>query len=458
MKTQEFQKEEPKVIKSRETVQTKFSINGDNNRIVVENGISNFSDPAFSNNKLLPIHRWVPWIAGFSSKFVTNILNKRPKNITVLDPFVGVGTTLIEAFLSGSNVIGFEINPYACYVCKVKTFSYQINNCKLKNEINRFIKYYKKEYHHKPIKKPPQGFKTRVEFYSPNVMRKVLLYFDFIEAINSDEIKDLFKLAFSSTMVSFSNYSYEPSLGTRIGSGKANILDYPVFETILNKLLEFHSDIKWYKKHLPDTTPEIKIIRDSFFNLKNYLNPESIDLVITSPPYVNNYHYNRNTRPQLFWLEFVQQSKDLKKLENLNFGKYWQTVRNSDPINLNFSIPESKLEEIIRVLRKRNPHKGIYGGKGWANYVTSYFNDCYDFIRGLDFALKNRGSAFIVLGNSIIQGIEIPTDIFFAEIAHKLGLEVIKIDIPREKRIGNSTKKTNKSATLYEAVIELQKN
>ncbi len=34
-----------------------------------------FVDPAFATNKSLPIHRWVPWIAGFSKDFVNGVLN-----------------------------------------------------------------------------------------------------------------------------------------------------------------------------------------------------------------------------------------------------------------------------------------------------------------------------------------------------------------------------------------------
>ena len=40
------------------------------------NGSSSFNDPAFAGNKTLPIHRWVPWIAGFSSDFVRDVLER----------------------------------------------------------------------------------------------------------------------------------------------------------------------------------------------------------------------------------------------------------------------------------------------------------------------------------------------------------------------------------------------
>src|SRR5437870_3861593 len=77
-----------------------------------------FADSAFGDNKHRPIHRWVPWIAGFSSEFVRDTFShylsqNQAGAAVVLDPFCGVGTTLIEALRCGHNAIGFEINPYA---------------------------------------------------------------------------------------------------------------------------------------------------------------------------------------------------------------------------------------------------------------------------------------------------------------------------------------------------------
>jgi DNA methylase len=82
-------------------------------------------DSAFAKNRDLPIHRWVPWIAGFSAQFVGDCLTKyladsRKDGSWVVDPFAGVGTTLVEAYVRGHNVIGFEINPYAPLAAKVK--------------------------------------------------------------------------------------------------------------------------------------------------------------------------------------------------------------------------------------------------------------------------------------------------------------------------------------------------
>lgn len=300
------------------------------------NGRSAFSDPAFASNKTSPIHRWVPWIAGFSSNFVRNALDSylHSKSI-ILDPFSGVGTTLVEAALAGHESIGFEINPYAALACRVKLNVCHIDIGALKKEILKLREFYegKISADYLPKNASPEGFQTRADFYSPKVLCKVLIVRDFIDTVEDASLRSLFELAFAATMVSYSNYSYEPSLGRRVSSGKKEILDFPVLETILAKLAEMVEDIAWFQKKVPHRQVSTFVVNDSFFNYEKYLHPQSIDLVITSPPYLNNYHYNRNTRPQLYWLGYAKHPQDLKALENANFGKYWQTVREQVYLN-----------------------------------------------------------------------------------------------------------------------------
>lgn len=431
------------------------------------NGEVSFSDPAFISNKTLPIHRWVPWIAGFSSEFVRNTLNRYlDKQGTVLDPFAGVGTTLIEAILAGHRAIGFEINPYAAMACQAKLNACGIDIDNLHREIAQFRAFYHEKVasNYTPISVPPKGFKTRADFYSPAVLRKVLIMHDFIDNIMDIKIQDLFKLAFASTMIRYSNYSYEPSLGRRVSSGKEEILDFPVIGTILHKLNEMAKDIIWFQGQMRDKPINGEIIHDSFFQHYDYVASESVDLIITSPPYLNNYHYIRNTRPQLYWLGYAEHPQDLKYLETTNFGKYWQTTREQECVAIDFELDDVDINERLEALRQLHPEKGIYGGNGWANYAASYFNDCHRFSSGIKNVLKPGGRALVVIGNSILQGVLIPTDQYFGKIAEAVGLELVKIDIPRATRVGNSiiqssvrVEKAKKTHQLYEAVVELRK-
>jgi DNA modification methylase len=431
-----------------------------------DNGDSYFSDPSFANNKTQPIHRWVPWIAGFSSSFVRDVLQMYLEGQgTVLDPFCGVGTTLVEALLCGHNAIGFEINPYAAHASRTKVNAHQIMASKLDEEISRFHAFYKSKTSNGYIPKstPPKGFKTRSEFYSPRVLHKVLILQDFIDTITDSNLREIFRLAFASTMVRYSNYSYEPSLGRRVSAGKQEILDFPVGQTIVSKLLEMLEDISWFQKRLPAKSLGAQVLNDSFFHYQEYLAPASIDLIVTSPPYLNNYHYNRNTRPQLYWLGYAECPKDMKPLEHSNFGKYWQTVREQDRLDLTFSLPSTDLEERLQTLRQLKPEKGIYGGNGWANYAAAYFNDCHAFAKAIKCTLKPKATALVVIGNSILQGVMIPTDQYFGKIAESIGLELVRIDVPRATRVGNSiiqsdvrVVKAKKSHQLYEAIVELR--
>ncbi|MCL5957803.1 MAG: site-specific DNA-methyltransferase, partial [Chloroflexi bacterium] len=250
----------------------------------------------------------------------------------------------------------------------------------------------------------------------------------------------------------------------RPAAGREEIEDFPVFQTILDKLREMKSDIAWLQASLPEGEPSSQVINDSFLRCEDYLPADSVDLIVTSPPYLNNYHYNRNTRPQLYWLGYANQPQDMHRLEQLNFGKFWQTVRELKCVDLEFSLPQSDIAERLYNLRALNGEKGVYGGNGWANYAASYFNDCYEYAKAIKYVLRRGGTALVVIGNSILQGILIPTDRYFGEIASSLGLELVEIHVPRATRVGNSiiksdvrVAKAQKSHQLYEAVVELRK-
>lgn len=428
---------------------------------------SGFRDPAFADNKTQPVHRWVPWIAGFSSQFVRDCFdlflkkNER-KTPCVLDPFAGVGTTLVEAIRCGYKAVGFEINPYAALACRVKLDCPTFDVKALQTCSSRYRDVSAKPNGAAKSCIPPE-FISRIPFFSPNVEKQVLSFFDFVKSIRNPEIADVFRLAFGSVMVSFSNYTYEPSLGSRPGAGKPLIENAGVPAVILAKLSEIIGDIRLFKEEFARRSDlgEGHVYNMDFLHSASVLHPGSVDLMVTSPPYMNNYHYIRNTRPQLFWLSLVSSTADLKDLEMANLGKYWQTVRTAAPIKLNFQ--HRGLSDALDDIRKTRTDKGPYGGPGWANYVTSYFNDSHRFLARLKRVLARDGIGVIVIGNSIIQGHEIKTDQVLGDLAQQVGLQLEDIHCVRTKRIGASITQstvrrgdTNK-ASLYESAVIVRK-
>jgi len=288
---------------------------------------------------------------------------------------------------------------------------------------------------------------------------KVLYSFDFFATL-SDQLADVFRLAFASVMVSVSNYSYEPSLSSRPGSGKPLRENAAVVETIATKLESMLADIR--QTDFSGATVDWEIHEYSFMDEGlACLEPNSIDLLLTSPPYLNNYHYVRNTRPQMYWLGYANSPRDLRRLEETNFGRFWQTVREMEPIGLEFKMPslEAKIEEI----RSLNPDRGTYGGNGWANYAATYYNDVYRCLGIVAEVMKPGAAAVFVVGNSVIQGVHLPIDEHFAAIGELHGLIRDDIHIVREKRVGSSIvntglrTRTSEPTRLYDAATVLRK-
>ena len=426
-----------------------------------------FRDPAFSANRDAPVHRWVPWIAGFSKHFIEDAFETYANGhrLTVLDPFAGVGTTLVEADLVGHDAIGFEINPYAAFAAQFKLEAYRLPVAALRSAISDLHTHAStvEQNGAKPISASPREFRTRSPFYSPEVERKVLLMMDFARRQTDERVAAALRLAFGATMVEYSNYSYEPSLGRRRSVGRADVEDHPVAERVAHKLTEIVEDAEWHRSHRARVRRAPgRIHLESFFDGYKRLPRRSVDLIVTSPPYANNYHYNRNTRPHLYWLGFCEAPEDLKYLEEQNFGTYWQQARALERVTLHSTIDDPSIIATLAEIRRQNPERGLYGGGGWANYLTTYLNDCVRFMAGMKWCLRSKATALVVIGNSILQGVHVPTDRFLAKVAHGQGLEVVAIHTPRLTRVGNSI--TNSSVRrggagrqrLYESVVELR--
>ncbi|MGI8553982.1 MAG: DNA methyltransferase [Dehalococcoidia bacterium] len=415
-------------------------------------------DAAAAENKTKPIHRWVPWIAGYSAQFAADAIDaylpsRQREQALVLDPFAGVATTLVETLKAGCNAIGYDINPFAVLAARAKINCVDVALEPFRAEVDEFresVLQFESEVDGcyavggteamrrilgaLPLAAPIH-FASRIPFFSPPVEAKFL--YAFSETVRLPEPRQsLFRAALGATMVSYSNYSYEPSLSSRPGAGKPLIDNASVAFAVCRKLEEMLQDIEWAQGTFGTTWRERKreIAHSSYF--ASELAPQSVALVVTSPPYMNNYHYVRNTRAQLHWLELITGRDQLKPLERENFGKFWQTVRQCPRIELSFDFPE--LVRAIGYLRGLNTEKGYYGGSGWANYVTSYFNDSYRFLGLIKRQLKPGAHAVIVVGNSIIQGMEFKVDHLLAQVAEQHELYVDDIRIVRIKRVGNS--------------------
>jgi hypothetical protein len=425
-----------------------------------------FRDPAFGDNKSLPVHRWVPWIAGYSAPFVDDAISayvSHRKTALVLDPFCGVGTTLLQAVLRGHTAVGFEINPYPTLAARAKLSAPVIELAELDATLAAMQKTstkWRSAAVPAGIASPP--LKSRIPFFSAAVEKQVLHALAFINNLESESIANLFRAAFGAVIVSFSNYSYEPSLGSRPAAGKPLIEDADVAQVLLTKLHQMRADIAWVQDEMQGKRlGASRVINADFFSANDQLETGSVDLMVTSPPYMNNYHYVRNTRPQLYWLNFISSPGEQKHLETNNFGQYWQTVREAEPVSLAFE--HRGLERILKQLRATRTERGAYGGPGWANYVASYFNDSFRFMAALKRVLVRGGVGVVVIGNSIIQGMNIEVENILGEIGIMQGLILEGVYCIREKRVGASFTQSSirygelNTAALSESAVIVRK-
>src|SRR6266571_676764 len=234
-------------------------------------GQGTFRDPAFAENKHLPVHRWVPWIAGYSAAFVDDTIATyvpKRKAVRVLDPFCGVGTTLLQAVWRGHTAIGFEINPYPTLAARAKLNAPMIDLATFDATLSALQQLSEAWKTTEPPREiTPPLLKSRLPFFSPAVEKQVLHALHFIETLTSPVIADLYRAAFGAVMVSFSNYSYEPSLGSRPAAGRPLIFEADVAHVLLTKLRHMRADLVWVNEELQGKhLGNAQVINADFFN------------------------------------------------------------------------------------------------------------------------------------------------------------------------------------------------
>jgi len=328
-------------------------------------GRAELRDAAAAENKSLPIHRWVPWIAGFSAQFVQDAISAylpEPRRVgaLVVDPFAGVGTTLVEALTAGCDTLGYDVNAFAVLAARVKLSAGGLDLATLDAETARFlaeVTAFEASVDEmwselgalalvpildnlRPV--GAVGYRSRIPFFSLPVEAKFRFALAWL-AERPEPIQSFGRIALGATMVSYSNYSYEPSLSSRPAVGKTIADNAPVGGPVSAKLKEMLADVAWAQETYGAawTSHRRDVVLGSYFDAE--LAPDSISLIVTSPPYLNNYHYLRNTRPQLHWLGLVGEPGDLRIQEQASFGKNWQTVRQAKPIPLAAPVTRATL-------------------------------------------------------------------------------------------------------------------
>ncbi|HEU0291537.1 MAG TPA: DNA methyltransferase [Anaerolineales bacterium] len=424
--------------------------------------------PGLSNgraNKLDPqdraFHDWYRFVLSFPPHLVRDYIKKfdLKKRSVVLDPFCGTGTTLVEAKLAGMKAIGLEGNPFPHFASMVKT-DWNLSADELSAQAKQIAE------KASAILKA-QGIDDNLSFgdpkdlelkklspeteklilansISPLPLHKILVLFECLKQCEGEGFYRHASLALGNALVfKISNLHFGPEVGVR--KPKA---DVPVIPNWLIEIEKIANDLRQV---------EGKPFLDSAVHLADARNLEviesnSIDAVITSPPYPNEKDYTRTTRLESVLLGFINSKEELRDLKKRLVRSNTRGIYKGDDDDQWISdFPE--IQRIANEIEKRRIELGKDSGfeKLYPKATKLYFGGMARHLSELRRVLRPGAQlAYVVGDQASYLRIMIRTGQILGDIAQKLGYELVDIDLFRT-RLATATREQ-----LREEVVVLK--
>lgn len=442
---------EERTYKNRERLYEKYK-----DKLKVNKSL-NRSLISFQANKSEPLYRWFKYKEGFSSAFISYILNlfgKPHEGKVVLDPFSGIGTTITTSIQNGFNAIGIELLQPGILATKARVISQKVDIKLLEDaieklrELNFSSSKISKKYFFRHISITKGAFPEETELGIANVNR-----FLAEEELNEDVIL-LFNFAVSSILedVSFTRKDGQYlRWDRRSGKNAKSDFDkgkiYHFSAKLIDKLEAIKEDIK---KTTCDTDVKnwYELISGSCLDQLHNIGTESIDLVITSPPYCNRYDYTRTYALELAYsgvdgeqIKRLRQTLLSATVENKSKFKYLHDLYNHlgkkeifEKIVVSYSEQLALQESLSSLVN----HREELNNKNIPLMVNNYFFEMNFVIHELSRTLKPGGKIIMVNDNVRYNGDEIPVDLILSEFARDAGLQTDVIWL-LERGKGNSS-------------------
>ena len=324
------------------------------------------------------------------------LLNLYGKNAKVLlDPFMGSGTSLVEASLTHNieTAYGFDLNPLAVLMSKVKTTPLDSNI--LKKELEQI------SYSEKSISVTPTF--NNIEFwFKPKIINDLSILKNQINKIQEENIRNFFLLAFSETVRNCSNTRKKEFKLYRKSEEDLEKHNPDVFRDFKKISLKNIDGLNEYKK-LRNGTKICSTLNDLRKEIP--INTDSVDILITSPPYGDSrttVAYGQFSRLSLQWLGYEDANQVDKNLLGGVISR-----------DLNINIDSPHLKEIIFQISQIDQKR--------AKEVLSFYEDFNKGLYELDRVMKQGGYVCFVVGNRTVKGINIPTDKIMIEMFKAIG-------------------------------------
>lgn len=385
-----------------------------------------------SDNDASAIHRWYRFKEGFSRRLLESLLRSELKGIgkkfRLLDPFCGSGTCLVssqELKSQGYEIeaIGIERNPFIHFVADAKINWPQIQADDLRKLSRKLLNDGPSSI--SPL--PALSSITTGRCISRYMARKIVDIRDAILDSGGDRAtQNALMLGLASAIETVSKVRKD-GRALRIKEKKRTVLS----ELLTKKWNQIAEDCSQAQTTICDPPLPRVVLGDGRAPGDCGVEPLSIDLIITSPPYPNNIDYTEVYKLEAWLLGFISSQEDFYELRH-------QTLRSHPTIARPEVYPESlksgQLATILTPLVSR-----ISRNEQWRSaLIQAYFEDMMISLRNHFKCLRSGGLEVLIVGNSLHGGqadpILIPTDLILAEIATQIGFEVRELIAARNLR------------------------
>ena len=365
---------------------------------------------------------------------------------TLFDPYCGTGSSLVEGMVEGLDVFGTDINPLARLIAEAKTdFSME------PDDVSQEIAKFQSAIYQKNAKSLVPNIRNIDFWFKREVIEplgKIRFYVDYIQDLH---VRRFFQIAFSETVRESSNTRKGEFKLFRYANEKllTHFPDpYQIMFAKLERNLKGYQTFRQLIGNLKNK-PSAKIYGlNSVYGIPSKELPEnSMDIVITSPPYGDSHTtvaYGQYSRLSSEWLSLIDKENIDRQLMG---GKTLKTLPD---------FPSNSLNLAIKLIFDKNPKRALE--------VASFYADLLSSIRNVSKLLKKNGHACYVVGNRTVSSIILPTSEAIKDFFEFHGLDYVTTHIREipNKRMPARNSPTNiagetSSTMLNEHIVVLCK-
>lgn len=384
------------------------------------------NDPTFAGGMNESVHRWFRLTPSYSPELVRFLFGRLEcdNSTVVLDPFLGKGTTLIECKKLGYPGIGIEMNPLLFEVSKRST-EWEFDIDMLKNTAVQFMKLVEgkiarnrnltcEQYCERNKVKMPI-IHNPFRWWKNHALKNLLILRTLLMTKVPDELRSPFWIALCTSVIDCANVhrnhptiSFDDNHNRRID----------VVKDFKDKLAMVISDLEELAQRKYEPTVST-FLGDSIGELRNIVK-NSVDRVITSPPYPNRFSYIHTTRPQLYFMELLDDIESATEIDLRTVGGTWG--RATSVLMKKEIQPHKDLVDVLD-FRKELLCRSVL----MCNYATHYFNSMFAHMRMLRPLVSDAFRGAYVVGNSRLSHVDIHTELYLAKMFEKAGFRVEEI-------------------------------